>query len=110
MKKSGDHNPRIELHEQGPSIDFELRRKHVAPADLKKESLKIPRTYGIVVESRPFLRIKPKKVKNVSHSSLGEKLGQVHMTKQDVNTMQTRKIKALKILRKEKKLAESKAK
>ncbi|KAK8793393.1 hypothetical protein WA158_004752 [Blastocystis sp. Blastoise] len=91
LKKSGSSLPRIELLEQGPAIDFELRRKHMASKELKRDSLKIPRT------------IKPKKVKNVSHNPLGDKLGRVHMEKQDMTHMQTRKIKALKIIRKEKK-------
>ena len=41
------------------------------------------------------------KVKNVSHNVFGEKLGRMHMTRQEVDKMQLRKIKALKILRKE---------
>ena len=73
----------------GPSLDLEIRRIHENVTDLKKQSLRVPRG------------LKTVKVKNVTHNVFGEKLGRMHMTKQEVDKMQVRKIKALKILRKE---------
>ncbi len=38
----------------------------------------------------------PKKVKNVSFDAFGSKLGRVHMQRQDLGRLQTRKLKGLK--------------
>lgn len=38
----------------------------------------------------------PKPKKNIRTDAFGSKLGRVHMTKQDVNSLQTRKMKGLK--------------
>ena len=46
-------------------------------------------------------------MKNVTQNVFGEKIGRLHMTKQEVDKMQVRKIKALKILRKEKEKKET---
>jgi len=81
--------PRVDLELMGPSLDLEIRRIHENVTDLKKQSLRVP--HGV----------KAVKVKNVSHNVFGEKLGRMHMTRQEVDKMQLRKIKALKILRKE---------
>ena len=37
-----------------------------------------------------------KKRKNVSQDAFGSKLGRIHMTKQDLDNLQTRKMKGLK--------------
>ena len=94
LKKRGDSSsstgagsedlvPRSRLVLSAPSMDLKLRRCRWASKDLWKTSIKQPR------ETRP------KKVKNISTSALGETLGQVHMTRQDYSDMQTRKVKAL---------------
>lgn len=38
----------------------------------------------------------PKKKKNVSHDAFGTKFGRVHMQKQDLSKLQTRKMKGLR--------------
>ena len=43
-----------------------------------------------------YLYLQPKKVKNISHDVFGTKTGRIHMQKQDLNKLQTRKVKALK--------------
>ena len=43
-----------------------------------------------------YLYLQPKKVKNISHDVFGTKTGRIHMHKQDLNKLQTRKVKALK--------------
>ncbi|TMS12379.1 Ribosome production factor 2-like protein [Larimichthys crocea] len=40
--------------------------------------------------------IKPKKKKNISHDAFGTKFGRVHMQKQDLSKLQTRKMKGLR--------------
>ncbi|KAG6453447.1 hypothetical protein O3G_MSEX008168 [Manduca sexta] len=84
LKKSGQRTPRIELEEIGPSIDFKLRRTKLASDDLYKEACKIPR------------ELKPIKKKNISRDAFGSKMGRIHMGKQDINRLQTRKMKGLK--------------
>ncbi|XP_054617609.1 ribosome production factor 2 homolog [Dunckerocampus dactyliophorus] len=84
LKKSGCRTPRIELEEMGPSFDFVLRRTHLASDDLYKLAHKQPKA------------LKPKKKKNISHNVFGTKFGRVHMQKQDLSKLQTRKMKGLK--------------
>ena len=85
----------MDLELMGPSIDFEIRRVHENTTELKKLSLIQPKV------------TKPPKEKNVTQNVFGEKIGRLHMTKQEVDKMQVRKIKALKILRKEKEKKET---
>lgn len=84
LKKSGSRTPRVELEEMGPSLDLVLRRVHLASDDLFKKSMKQPKEAKI------------RKVKNVSRDVFGTKHGRIHMQKQDLTTLQIRKMKALK--------------
>ncbi|GAB6027756.1 rRNA-binding ribosome biosynthesis protein rpf2 [Chamberlinius hualienensis] len=96
MKKSGVSTPRIELEEIGPSAEFTLRRSKLASEDLYKLSRKQP------------VELKKKQVKNISRTLLGSKLGRVHMQKQNLKRLQTRKMKGLKKTKAEKKLRKKK--
>uniref|UniRef100_A0A3B1IGM2 Ribosome production factor 2 homolog n=1 Tax=Astyanax mexicanus TaxID=7994 RepID=A0A3B1IGM2_ASTMX len=84
LKKSGCRTPRIELEEIGPSFDFVLRRTHLASDDLYKTAHKQPKG------------LKPKKKKNISHDTFGTKFGRLHMQKQNLDKLQTRKMKGLR--------------
>ncbi|XP_069829735.1 ribosome production factor 2 homolog [Dendropsophus ebraccatus] len=84
LKKSGCRTPRIELEEMGPSCDFVMRRTHLASDDLYKLALKRPKA------------LQAKKKKNISHDTFGTQYGRIHMQKQDLGKLQTRKVKALK--------------
>lgn len=68
----------------GPSIDFSIRRTKIASDDLYKLSRKQPK------------QLKVGKKKNISRDELGNKKGRVHMGKQKIDTVQTRKVKALR--------------
>ncbi|CAH0586911.1 unnamed protein product [Chrysodeixis includens] len=91
LKKSGQRIPRIELEEIGPSIDFKLRRARLGSDDLFKEACRVPR------EIRPITK------KNISRDAFGSKMGRIHMGKQDIQRLQTRKMKGLKKTPEEKK-------
>ncbi|CAF4851637.1 unnamed protein product [Pieris macdunnoughi] len=91
LKKSGQRTPRIELEEIGPSIDFKLRRTRLASDDLLKEACRVPR------------ELKPITKKNISRDAFGSKMGRIHMGKQDIQRLQTRKMKGLKRTAEEKK-------
>lgn len=84
LKKSGCRTPRIELEEMGPSFDFVLRRTHLASEQLFQLAHRQPKA------------LKPKKKKNISHDAFGTKFGRVHMQKQDLSKLHTRKMKGLR--------------
>lgn len=84
LKKSGLKTPRIELNEIGPSIDFTIRRTKIASEDLYKLARKQPRQLKVGVK------------KNISRDRLGNMHGRVHVGKQKLGTIQTRKVRALK--------------
>uniref|UniRef100_A0A0K0ECA4 Ribosome production factor 2 homolog n=1 Tax=Strongyloides stercoralis TaxID=6248 RepID=A0A0K0ECA4_STRER len=84
LLKSGTKTPRVELVEVGPRIDFQLNRDKLASSSLWKDALKVPKE----------LTVKPKK--NTNTDVFGTKLARVHVGKQHVDTIQTRKLKALK--------------
>ncbi|XP_075975520.1 ribosome production factor 2-like protein Non3 [Anticarsia gemmatalis] len=91
LKKSGQRTPRIELEEIGPSIDFKLRRTRLGSDDLYKEACRVPQEAKTLVK------------KNISRDAFGSKLGRIHMGKQDINRLQTRKMKGLRKTPEEKK-------
>eukprot|EP01135_Chromosphaera_perkinsii_P007298 Nk52_evm1s759 gene=Nk52_evmTU1s759 len=84
MKKSGTRTPYIDLIEMGPSMDFTMRRTWFASEDVQKQAYKVPK------------EAKAKKVKNIKHDDMGNKMGRIHMQSQDFNKLQLRKVKALK--------------
>jgi len=84
LLKSGTRIPRVELEEVGPSFDCTLRRSKFASTDLMKEALRVP----------PQLR--PKKKKNKSTNVFGDRLGTIHMERQDLNTLTLARMKAFK--------------
>lgn len=84
LKKSGLKTPRIELNEIGPSIDFSVRRTKIASEDLYKLSRKQPRQLKVI------------RKKNISRDQLGNTHGRIHVGKQNIGKVQTRKVRALK--------------
>uniref|UniRef100_A0A7S4KWY1 Ribosome production factor 2 homolog n=1 Tax=Paramoeba aestuarina TaxID=180227 RepID=A0A7S4KWY1_9EUKA len=89
LKKSGMKVPKVDLAEIGPSFDFEIRRTKTAAPDAAKAALMQPRETN------------PKKVKNISTNVFGQKMGRVHMHRQDFEKLQVKKSKALKRPREE---------
>jgi len=84
MKKSGAETPYVELVEIGVSLDLKLRRTQLAPPDIRKQALKIPKAAKIG------------KTKNITHDMAGTKLATVHMTKQNIAEMPQSKMKGSK--------------
>ena len=83
-QRAGGSAPRVELEEIGPSLDLVLRRNRLASDDLFRRALKRPK------------ELKTKKVKNISAGKLGAQMGRIHMEKQDLKKINTRKVKGLK--------------
>ena len=77
--------PRVELDPVGPTFDFRVGRIREADASIMKEAMKHGR--------RPN---EAKSKKNVEMDLVGDKIGRVHLGKQDLSQLQTRKMKGLK--------------
>lgn len=83
-KRSGHKLPRVEVEEMGPRMDFRVGRLREADDAMLKEAMRKPRGG----EERPK--------KNVTTDSMGDKLGRVHLGRQDLSELQLRKMKGLK--------------
>lgn len=83
-KKSGQKLPRVEIEEMGPRMDFRIGRMKEPEEAMLKEALRKPRT---TLE-------RPKK--NISTDTMGDKVARIHVGKQDLKELQTRKMKGLK--------------
>ncbi|EMR11650.1 hypothetical protein PNEG_00088 [Pneumocystis murina B123] len=75
---------KIELEEMGPRYDFSIKRTHEANEKMMKEAMKKPKKHL------------PKIKKNIDIDKMGDKIGQIHLEKQNINQLQTRKFKGLK--------------
>ncbi|ORY24218.1 Brix domain-domain-containing protein [Naematelia encephala] len=93
---SGSHAPRTQLTEMGPSIDFSIRRIQTADEEMMRQALRRPKLAKSDVEKGLG-----KKRKNIETDEMGDRVGRIHLGKQDLSKMQGRKMKGLKV-RKEK--------
>lgn len=84
FKKSGTKIPNVHLEEMGPHFDLTLRRNQLASDDMWKVACKQPAS------------AKEKKVKNISKTSLGDKVGRIHMQRQNLDKMGGRRSTALR--------------
>ncbi|CCK72814.1 rRNA-binding ribosome biosynthesis protein RPF2 KNAG_0L01950 [Huiozyma naganishii CBS 8797] len=84
-RSEGQKLPRVELVETGPRLDFKVGRVHTPEPDLVREAhVRAKQTLGAP------------QVKNVERDSMGDKFGRVHLGKQELMKLQTRKMKGLK--------------
>ena len=83
-KRSGAKLPRVEVEEMGPRVDMRLGRSREAEGSMAKEAMK--KVKGT--------QAKPKK--NVETDVVGDKMGRIHLGRQDLADLQTRKMKGLK--------------
>jgi len=81
LKKSGTDKPYVHLEEIGVSLNLKLRRSKFAPYQTRKEALRVPKANKI------------NKTKNISYDMAGTKLGNIHMTKQDMQEVPQAKMK-----------------
>jgi len=77
--------PRVELDQIGPSFDFRVGRFKFADEGVMREAMKHGR--------RPN---EARTKKNIETDTMGDKLGRIHLGKQDLSELQTRKMKGLK--------------
>lgn len=90
--KSGQHEPRVELLNHGPSFDFRLRRSQPAQEDLLKQSLQ----RHLLTKKATNDNKKNKVNKNVDIDEMGDKVGKIHVNNQELDKLQSRKMKGLK--------------
>ncbi|KAF4471484.1 valyl-tRNA synthetase [Fusarium albosuccineum] len=83
-KRSGQRLPRVEVEEIGPRMDFRVGRIKEADESMLKEAMKKPR--GLEERTK----------KNITTDAMGDKIGRVHLSKQDLSELQLRKMKGLK--------------
>jgi ribosome production factor 2 len=65
-------------------LDLKLGRIHFPSDELMRQACRIPK------------ELFNKKVKNISRDTVGDQFGRVHVGKQQIDKIQTRKVKALK--------------
>lgn len=83
-KRSGQRLPRVEVEEMGPRMDFRVGRTREPDEATRKEAMRKARG------------TEEKTKKNITMDSMGDKIGRVHLGKQDLSELQTRKMKGLK--------------
>ncbi|KAI8965574.1 Brix-domain-containing protein [Daldinia sp. FL1419] len=83
-KRSGQRLPRVEVEEMGPRMDFRVGRMQEPEEAVLKEAMKTAKVG------------EEKTKKNVTTDSIGDKIGRIHLGKQDLSELQTRKMKGLK--------------
>ncbi|OCH87268.1 Brix-domain-containing protein [Obba rivulosa] len=91
MLASGTRIPRVELTPMGPSLDLALRRHTDADGEMWKQAMRRPKLRKQEVESGLG-----KKRKNLEVDEMGDLRGRIHVVKQDLGKLQTRKMKGLK--------------
>lgn len=84
FKKSGTKIPNVLLTPMGPYMDLVPRRSQLPSEDLWKTACKKPAA------------LKDTKVKNISKTSRGDKVGRLHMKKQNLDKMGGRRVTALR--------------
>lgn len=84
-KKSGGRVPNVVLQPMGPNFTLTVRRHQLAAPDLWRTACKQPRGEGV-----------KKKVKNESTNVFGDKLGRIHVGRQDLGAMKVKRMKSLR--------------
>jgi ribosome production factor 2 len=80
----------VRLEEIGPSFDLILRRRQMPSMDKLQASLRRPKTQAQKTRQGKGTK------KNIETDDMGDTVGRVHVGKQDLSKLQTRKMKGLK--------------
>jgi len=91
LLSSGSRIPRVELTPMGPFLDLSLRRHQAPDPEVWKAAMRRPKMKKTDVEKGLG-----KKRKNMVVDDMGDLRGRVHVTKQDLGKLQSRKMKGLK--------------
>lgn len=88
---SGIKTPRVELTPMGPFLDLSLRRRQEADPEMLKQAMRRPK-----VKKQDIEKGLGKKRKNMEVDEMGNLRGRIHLGRQDLSKLQTRKMKGLK--------------
>ena len=91
LVRSGTRVPRVGLTEMGPRLDLSLRRWQEADPEMLKAAMRRPK-----IKKQDVEKGLGKRKKNVEVDEMGDVRGRVHVGKQDLERLQTRKMKGLK--------------
>jgi ribosome production factor 2 len=91
LLSSGTRVPRVELTPMGPFLDLSLRRHEPPDSELWKAAMRRPK-----LKKKDVEKGLGKKKKNFEVDEMGDLRGKVHVAKQDLGRLQTRKMKGLK--------------
>jgi ribosome production factor 2 len=104
-KKTGSSLPKVELEEMGPRIDFRVGRVKHADPEMLKDAMRKPKGQEVSCYHQLTLSFnivlltcstQAKTKKNIETDIIGDKVGRIHLGKQDMGQLQTRKMKGLK--------------
>jgi len=88
---SGTRVPGVALTEMGPCLDLSLRRWQEADPEMWKAAMRRPK-----LKKQDVAKGLGKRQKNVEVDEMGDVRGRVHVARQDLDRLQTRKMKGLK--------------
>ncbi|KAF8640338.1 hypothetical protein AX17_000010 [Amanita inopinata Kibby_2008] len=91
MLGSGTRIPRVELTPMGPFLDLTLRRHQPPDPEVLKQAMRRPK-----LKKQDIEKGLGKKRKNMEVDEMGDLRGRIHVGKQDLSRLQTRKMKGLK--------------
>ena len=89
---SGSRTPLVDLESVGPDFDFRIRRTQQADGEVWKTATKKPKKAAAPGQ----VAGKKRKDRNIDIDEMGDKVGKLHVGKQDLSKLQARKMKGLK--------------
>jgi len=92
LMNSGTRTPIVKLEAVGPDFDFRLRRTQPVDGDPWKQATKKPKKAALPGQ----IAGQKRKDRNVDIDEMGDKVGRIHVGKQDLSKLQSRKMKGLK--------------
>lgn len=88
---AGTKTPQVTLAEMGPRLDFRIRRIKFPAEEMMQQALKRAK-----MEKKDIEKGQGKKRKNIETDAMGDLIGKIHMGKQELKNLQSRKMKGLK--------------
>lgn len=88
---SGTKTPQVTLAEMGPRLDFRIRRIKFPAEEMMQQALRRAK-----MEKKNIEKGHGKKRKNIELDAMGDLIGKIHMGKQELKSLQSRKMKGLK--------------
>ncbi|KAJ9110446.1 hypothetical protein QFC19_001572 [Naganishia cerealis] len=88
---AGSKTPQVALTEMGPRLDFRIRRIKFPDEEMMQQALRRPK-----MEKKNIEKGLGKKKKNIELDAMGDLVGKIHLGKQELKSLQSRKMKGLK--------------